>query len=82
MKFNINDVVTVSLTDLGKKVMVRYYAKRDQRPPDKEWVDGKFQLWYLIEIFGPYINGAMQDPYFKGNIIEIEDKNGSATNSQ
>lgn len=76
MKFNINGEVKVTLSDFGKKILVRHYAKYNQRPPDDEWNEGRFQLWCLMEIFGSHMNLGQQEVPFKDNVIEIEDKNG------
>lgn len=70
-KHNLNDYVTVTLTDIGRKMLVRDCAKYDQRPSDDEWA-GKFQMWRLFEIYGSYINQATQVPPFKHNTIEFE----------
>lgn len=70
MKINMNDDVRVVLTPFGQDLLDQYYKKDiNQRPTQKER-DGEFQLWHLMEIFGPSIFFPMQQVPFKENSLE------------
>jgi hypothetical protein len=65
---NVNDTVSVRLTDAGKKIFDAYYGGKLQTPPVSERI--KFPLWELMQIFGKHIHlGAC--PFFDGNDIEL-----------
>lgn len=81
MIINMNDPVKVELTEEGRKILVRHYAKYDQRPPDNEWNDGEFRMWSLLQIFGPHTYMGMK-LHFVLNQIAVGGPDGPATNSQ
>ena len=84
MTFNINDEVKVKLTEDGHRAIHDYYdamAKTGYKEPlrtiavchptDKDGYN-RFQLWVLMQLFGPVI-GMTSPAYFKGNEILIEE---------
>ena len=71
MKFNINDYVKVKLTDKGRELHKRYqnellkhWDKYEYKAP-KEDEDGwsKWQLWDLMQTFGPHIHLGGINPF-------------------
>lgn len=65
MKINLNDIVRVKLTPFGRKVHrenhVALYAYFEHLPhyvPPTEDANGwsRWQLWSLMEQFGPYVH--------------------------
>ncbi len=73
MKFNINNTVRVKLTDHGRKIhhfqhlelnkqmprtRVPYRAPTEDAEGWSEW-----QLWHLIETFGPHVGMGMKQPF-------------------
>ena len=68
IKINLNEVVKVKLTDLGKDIYCRWYDKlmanygRTIHEPKLPKEDDKgytcFQLWNFMEIYGKYIGMA------------------------
>jgi len=73
MKFNINNTVLVKLTDRGRKVLKEQHEqfckdfpsipeKVKEYEPKKEDANGftEFQLWVLMETFGPYTHIGME----------------------
>lgn len=70
MKFNINNIASVTLTEKGKVI---YLSKRYTDRPLKGGKVLKTELWYIMNIFGEYVHmGA--DPVFENNIIDIEEE--------
>jgi hypothetical protein len=63
MVVNINDWVRVELTPEGRAVAER--EKAYVRP------DGHWQLWELMQTFGPHIWHGMPAPLFVENRVEI-----------
>jgi hypothetical protein len=57
---NINDYVFVRLTDVGKAIL-----KAQNCPPPAENEDGygKWQLWILMNTFGPHLNNGSPIPF-------------------
>lgn len=77
MRFNINNYVSVKLTDRGRDIHTNYWRgilpRREPVPAVVE-VDGwsRWQMWELMHIFGSHcFNGC--DPPFETE-IEIEEK--------
>lgn len=74
VRINLNEIVKVRLTDLGKDIFYHKYDRLNQRygriicPPafPKEDAEGctKFQLWEFMELYGEHIGMA------KPNVIE------------
>lgn len=81
-EFNINYMVKVRLTDYGKDIYYHQYDELNDKfnkqiiKPTLPKVDENgytsFQLWNLMEIYGPYMRMASALP-FETNIL-IEDK--------
>ena len=68
MKFNINETVLVKLTDYGREIWRTSNLSLNLPPPtpvaeDREgW--SSWQMWLLMEVFGPYIHmGATSLPF-------------------
>lgn len=62
VKFNINNVVKVKLTDLGRKILAadthRYIVLKEDRAGWSEW-----QLWELMQVFGPHLYMGASLPF-------------------
>ena len=81
MKLNINEYVKVKLTDKGRAIHKKQYEElfascpelMNYRPP-REDADGwsKWQLWDLMQRFGPHISLGVEVPF--ETEIEIETK--------
>jgi len=83
IKFNINDHVKVKLTDLGKDIYLHQYDRINKvysnysktiLTPSNPKVDKDgytdFQLWELMQLYGPHLYcGAEQ--LFEKNIIHL-----------
>lgn len=78
IKFSINNTVRVRLTKFGRDLLrqnhQRLFGDRADDPnfaykPPEE-IDGwaTFQLWKLMEVFGPHIHHAMVDMPFETEI--------------
>ena len=81
MRFNVNDHVKVKLTDVGRRAIVKNHerlfgARANQYPMRKvdEDADGwsRWQLWDLMQEFGPHIVSGCHPPF--ETTIEIEVK--------
>ena len=64
VKLNINDQVSVKLTDAGK---ARWRGLFGRTPPYFVVVP----LWELMQMFGPGLHMGMTDMYFVDNEIEV-----------
>ena len=85
MQFNINDTVRVKLTEHGRAVHaadhVKFWASVEHpnppsySPPTEDG-DGwsKWQLWALMEAFGPHVHLGFR-PCFE-SVILLEPENG------
>ena len=75
-KININDTVTVALTEVGIEKLYEHYSNRRSielvKYHHKAKNIYKFQIWELMHIFGKYIEGATQ--YFEDNMITMNSK--------
>jgi hypothetical protein len=67
MKFNINDTVQVELTDAGRAVL---HSDPDG-PPSMSEQHGAFQLWRLMQVFGPRVHNGQPRPFFEKNLVDI-----------
>lgn len=83
VSININEWVKVKLTDFGMSILKQ---RHDELNHSIHEIGGKgfgefdprldeegyrrFQMWSLIETFGPHMNQTMQSP-FEDNIINI-----------
>ena len=73
IRINLNEIIKVKLTDLGKDIYYHQFDDLTERfgtkyepSPLKEDEDGyaKFQLWCFIELYGPHIG------MIKPNVVE------------
>lgn len=81
LDFNLNHHVYVHLTEYGHKALRRYHDETDRKRgrvthyhAPKEDKDGysQWQLWVLMEVFGPMLHGGMNDqPFFTNIKIEV-----------
>lgn len=76
MKFNLNDNVLIKLTDRGRQILKERHDQfvkdfpsisddlKEHRPP-KEDIQGysEWQLWVLMETFGPNISIGFNPPF-------------------
>jgi len=66
LDFNINDMVKVKLTKLGRKIYIDSYTRYGLEEP-KIVIDvngyTKFQMWTLMEVFGNYCGMARELPF-------------------
>lgn len=74
-ELNINDPVTVTLTEAGIAALYEHYINRNSevlvKYHHKEKNIYKFQIWELMRVFGKYMElGAVQ--YFEDNRITME----------
>lgn len=76
--FNLNEYVYVALTEAGKKYLALHYAefkesfeRLNHTPPTDR---SEFQLWELMQIFGPYMHLGMQVPFENNEIRFTENK--------
>lgn len=68
MKFNINSEVKVKLTKYGLGTLANLPGKPSHLETDTDgW--STWQLWYLMKVFGPFIN--MGSPLLFETDIEI-----------
>lgn len=75
ISFNLNDTVKVQLTDFGQRVLAKDYQKYGLpmlREVPQDSLDGKFQLYDLMHIFGPVTYFPAQQMPFLNNIISFE----------
>jgi len=80
MEFNINDYVKVKLTNYGLSILEAqhnelhsYFSNQQPFEPPKTDENGytKFQLWHLMQTFGPHIGASLINP-FETDIIICE----------
>lgn len=81
MKVNINQMVRVKLTEAGERVLNEQWLRlrsicgnlpeQHPRKPDSDGMVG-FQLWDLMERFGPHI--SMAGPLMFETTIDIVDE--------
>jgi hypothetical protein len=71
--FNVNEYVLVRLTEHGREIIRKDDAKWGELYPSlrgrstlpKEDADGwsKWQLWHLMQTFGPHVANGVQNPF-------------------
>lgn len=61
MKFNISDSVRVKLTTLGREIVKAKFGPRFTVKEKDGW--STWQLWELMEVFGPYIETGRDLPF-------------------
>lgn len=79
-KFNINYIIKVKLTDLGKDIFYHQHDEFNKRhgsevikprfPEVDEDGFTKFQLWEFMQIYGPHIS-IVGNPFIEHNNIYI-----------
>ena len=79
IKFNINHHVKVKLTGYGLDILRKHHESLAKQFPEvfgefkepKKDEDGyvRFQMWCLMERFGPYIHMGCKEQPFETNII-------------
>lgn len=71
-EFNVNDFVMVRLTDMGREILRKQHEELLRRVPKlgefnapKEDADGwsRWQMWNLMETFGPHVSLGMHVPF-------------------
>lgn len=71
VQFNINDYVSVRLTEAGKKLHRQQYEQLSadypklqsyQEPKTDAMGYSQWQFWYLMQTFGPYISMGSESP--------------------
>lgn len=75
MEMNINEYVYVKLTPDGLETYKKYYQRLNMPPYPPKMVGffkkhAQFELWKLMEIFGPQMIMGSQ-PQFENNIIRF-----------
>lgn len=80
--FNINDTVRVKITEKGHALLRKdheeFFAKlASKRPyePPKEDAEGysRWQLWSLMQSFGPHISLGFETPFDPAILFEVKD---------
>ena len=78
-KFNINDTVKVKLTEHGKQIHQQQwdrYLRRGQieYTPPREDENGysRWQMWNLMETFGPHMSLGVDCPFETDILIEYK----------
>lgn len=85
MTINLNDSVKVKLTDHGKDIYFHQYDELNEHikrsggkliEPKMPRVDAEgytsFQLWHLMELYGPHIHMCSPLPFDVNIVIESE----------
>ena len=82
--FNINDSVLVKLTDKGREIHRNWHEElRRQVPtykgtylPPKEDENGysRFQLWSLMNYFGPFCSLGLEVPFDTEILFEVREQ--------
>lgn len=67
---NINEEVEVILTPAGKDKMTNLALVGEEYFTEAE-KSGKFQLWRLMQVFGPHVWHGMPEPFFYRNEIKL-----------
>lgn len=70
---NLNDQVEVTLTDFGRDCLREWCAELGVTPAPREMRPGpvKFQLWFLMQVFGTEFYMGARDLPFENNEITI-----------
>jgi hypothetical protein len=76
IEYNINHNVRVRLTGRGRKILRQTGPHDSKATPDADgW--SEFQLWHLMETFGPHLYLGCEVP-FNPDIVLIGDPIGNA----
>jgi hypothetical protein len=70
MKFNINDKVRIKVTGYGCEILEHKDLAWLEKPDEDGW--SEWQLWVVMETFGPYIHLGREVPF--ETTIEILEK--------
>lgn len=66
-EFNINHYVSVKLTPIGEEIVRKHWAPYSKtyptwlKPDAEGWT--QFQLWELMNLFGPFLDNGCQVPF-------------------
>lgn len=71
MKFNINDIAEVKLTEYGLVVLNRHYLSSGVKPAGLNENVLEVPVWYLMFLFGNHLFMGATDIVFENNEIEI-----------
>jgi hypothetical protein len=78
MKLNLNDNVKVRLNDRGREILAgdtakvrELFPRYSRRLEEDEQGWSTWQLWHLMEMFGPHMQLGVETPFDPE--IEIED---------
>ena len=61
MKFNMNDNVKIKITEHGRELLSNGSFEHLYKEDDNGW--SKWQLWHVMEIFGPHISLGCTPPF-------------------
>lgn len=70
MTINLNDNVTVSLTEFGKEVLKDYHKNLGSTVSPTQVLS--MPLWELAQIFGPHLYNGAPKMVFSENLIEVK----------
>jgi len=62
MEFNINESVKVRLTKLGRKIINEDEYAIIPSEDEEGW--SEWQLWVLMQTFGPHMGNGMRIPFY------------------
>lgn len=71
LAINLNVHVEVELTPTGEKIRADHPMANPYRVEDGSRAPCKFQLWELMQVFGPHIFHGMLEAPFVGNVIVL-----------
>lgn len=76
MKINVNEIVTVRLTEYGNQILKEHYdamnLPEEYRNKGNLYGDHEFHLWELMNIFGNRFRMGMCEVPFVQNSIDVE----------
>ncbi|MDP2599095.1 MAG: hypothetical protein Q8P49_04680 [Candidatus Liptonbacteria bacterium] len=82
LSFNVNDEVEVRLTEAGKRIYRQHHGEISRkaswniaiREPQEQEGWSCFQMWVLMEIFGPHMHMGTPEAPFEENEIRLKSK--------
>lgn len=73
LEFNANQAVKVKLTEHGNRVMRDWYGSRVYNMPEEdEYGYTRFQMWYLMRIFGEHMTLGAEHVFDMNMILCVE----------
>lgn len=63
MNINLNDFVSVTLSQLGATILNQQNIRHGRTPEYSPGDTYKTQIWILMEVFGPFIGIGKQQPF-------------------